>query len=71
MSSIISFTADTNKINISGTRVVYLPVGDTSGICYNKKIKLVFYLTINEIQTIRIINLSLTTLIDKTESLNQ
>lgn len=33
MSSIISFIADTDRIKISGTSVVYRPVGDTSGIC--------------------------------------
>ena len=29
--------ADTNKMNNKGTAVVYLPVGDTSGICWKKK----------------------------------
>lgn len=33
ISSIISLSADTKRINISGTKVVYRPVGDTSGIC--------------------------------------
>lgn len=33
MSSIISFNADTLRIKINGTKVVYRPVGDTSGIC--------------------------------------
>lgn len=37
-SSTISLIALTDKINISGTRVVYLPVGETSGICCNKAI---------------------------------
>jgi len=32
-SSIISLMADTNRMNNKGTAVVYLPVGDTSGIC--------------------------------------
>lgn len=37
-SSTISLIALTDKINISGTKVVYLPVGETSGICCNKAI---------------------------------
>lgn len=32
-SSTISLMADTRRMNIRGTKVVYLPVGDTSGIC--------------------------------------
>lgn len=34
-SSTISFIALTDRINISGTKVVYRPVGETSGICCN------------------------------------
>lgn len=30
--------ADTDNINIRGTNVVYLPVGDTSGICCRRAI---------------------------------
>lgn len=37
-SSIISFIADTASIKIRGTRVVYRPVGDTSGICWSSAI---------------------------------
>jgi len=33
ISSIISLMALTERMNISGTSVVYRPVGDTSGIC--------------------------------------
>lgn len=33
MSSTISLRADTDKMQMNGTRVVYRPVGDTSGIC--------------------------------------
>jgi hypothetical protein len=32
-SSIISFKAAQRRINVKGTSVVYLPVGDTPGIC--------------------------------------
>ncbi len=35
MSSMISFTADTNRMNSKGSNVVYLPVGDTVGICWS------------------------------------
>lgn len=37
-SSTISLSALTDSININGTKVVYLPVGDTSGICCNNAI---------------------------------
>lgn len=30
----ISLIADTERMNIKGTRVVNRPVGDTSGICW-------------------------------------
>lgn len=33
----ISLHADTVSINMRGTNVVYLPVGETSGICYKHK----------------------------------
>jgi len=33
MSSMISLIADTLRMNMRGTKVVYRPVGDTSGIC--------------------------------------
>ena len=32
-SSMISLSADTHRINIRGTSVVYRPVGEMSGIC--------------------------------------
>lgn len=35
MSSAISLIADTSRIQMRGTRVVYRPVGDTPGICCN------------------------------------
>ena len=35
-SSMISLTAETNRMKSSGTAVVYRPVGDTSGICWRK-----------------------------------
>ena len=37
MSSTISLAAETARMKRRGTRVVYLPVGDTSGICCVKK----------------------------------
>lgn len=35
-SSMISLSALTVRMNMSGTKVVYRPVGDTSGICWRR-----------------------------------
>lgn len=38
ISSMISLMAETDRMKMRGTKVVYLPVGETSGICCSKAI---------------------------------
>lgn len=42
MSSTISLSAETVSMKMSGTSVVYLPVGETSGICCGEKAQVNF-----------------------------